>query len=163
TARIVNGKVEVWGGFQSPQGTRDNVAKRLGVSSDNVTVHVTLLGGGFGRRSKPDFALEAASLSKAMDGKPVKVTWTREDDLHNSSYTPCWVDRLGAAAAPRGRPVAWLHGSVGPPTFSPFKAEARNEPPFRSGMAVINVPLAIPNFRMKNPKPPPTHGSAGSG
>src|SRR5438034_4190040 len=80
TVRITNGKCEVWGCFQSPQGTRDVVAKRLGMSADDVTVHVTLLGGGFGRKSKPDFAIEAAVLSKAVDGKPVKVTWTREDD-----------------------------------------------------------------------------------
>src|SRR5258708_3566790 len=77
TVRITNGKCEVWGCFQSPQGTRDVVAKRLGMSADDVTVHVTLLGGGFGRKSKPDFAIEAAVLSKAVDGKPAKVTWTR--------------------------------------------------------------------------------------
>src|SRR5262249_33517776 len=69
TARIVNGKCEVWACVQSPQATRDLVAKRLGMSADNVTVHVTLLGGGFGRKSKPDYAIEAAALSKAVDGK----------------------------------------------------------------------------------------------
>ena len=60
TVRITNGKCEVWGCFQSPQATRDLVAKRLGMSADDVTVHVTLLGGGFGRKSKPDFVAEAA-------------------------------------------------------------------------------------------------------
>src|SRR5499425_1533938 len=80
-ARITNGKCEVWGCFQSPQAAHDLVAKRLGMSADDVTVHVTLLGGGFGRKSKPDFGIEAAVLSKAMGGKPVKVTWTRHDDL----------------------------------------------------------------------------------
>jgi isoquinoline 1-oxidoreductase beta subunit len=152
TARIVNGKVEVWGGFQSPQGTRDNVAKRLGVSSDDVTVHVTLLGGGFGRRSKPDFALEAASLSKAMDGKPVKVTWTREDDLHNSYYHTVSVEHLEAAVDAQGKPVAWLHRSVAPTIISTFNAEAKNEAPFELGMGVINVPFAIPNIRIENPE-----------
>src|SRR5262249_11420700 len=86
TVRIAQGKCEVWACVQSPQATRDRVAKRLGMSSDDVTVNVTLLGGGFGRKSKPDFAVEAAVLSKAMDGKPVKVTWTREDDLHHSYF-----------------------------------------------------------------------------
>jgi isoquinoline 1-oxidoreductase beta subunit len=152
TARIVNGKVEVWGGFQSPQGTRDNVAKRLGVSADDVTVHVTLLGGGFGRRSKPDFALEAASLSKAMDGKPVKVTWTREDDLHNSYYHTVSVEHLEAAVDAQGKPVAWLHRSVAPTIISTFNAEAKNEAPFELGMGVINVPFAIPNIRIENPE-----------
>jgi isoquinoline 1-oxidoreductase beta subunit len=152
TARIVNGKVEVWGGFQSPQGTRDNVAKRLGVSPDDVTVHVTLLGGGFGRRSKPDFALEAASLSKAVDGKPVKVTWTREDDLHNSYYHTVSVEHLEAAVDAQGKPVAWLHRSVAPTIISTFNAEAKNEAPFELGMGVINVPFAIPNIRIENPE-----------
>jgi len=152
TARIVNGKVEVWGGFQSPQGTRDNVAKRLGVSPDDVTVHVTLLGGGFGRRSKPDFALEAASLSKAVDGKPVKVTWTREDDLHNSYYHTVSVEHLEAGVDAQGKPVAWLHRSVAPTIISTFNAEAKNEAPFELGMGVINVPFAIPNIRIENPE-----------
>src|SRR5207245_6975208 len=72
-ARITNGKCEVWGCFQSPQAARDLVAKRLGMSADDVTVHVTLLGGGFGRKSKPDFGIEAAVLSKAVAGKHGKV------------------------------------------------------------------------------------------
>ena len=69
TVRIANGKCEVWGCVQSPQATRDLVAKRLGMSPADVTVHVTLLGGGFGRKSKPDFVIEAAVVSKAMDGQ----------------------------------------------------------------------------------------------
>jgi isoquinoline 1-oxidoreductase subunit beta len=152
TVRIANGKCDVWGGFQSPQGTRDQVAKRLGMSPDDVTVHVTLLGGGFGRRSKPDFALEAASLSKAMDGKPVKVTWTREDDLHNSYYHTVSVEHLEAAVDAQGKPVAWLHRSVAPTIISTFNAEAKNEAPFELGMGVINVPFAIPNIRIENPE-----------
>jgi isoquinoline 1-oxidoreductase subunit beta len=152
TVRIANGKCDVWGGFQSPQGTRDQVAKRLGMSPDDVTVHVMLLGGGFGRRSKPDFALEAASLSKAMDGKPVKVTWTREDDLHNSYYHTVSVEHLEAAVDAQGKPVAWLHRSVAPTIISTFNAEAKNEAPFELGMGVINVPFAIPNIRIENPE-----------
>ncbi len=69
TARIVNGHCEVWAPTQAPQATRDDVAKRLGLTADKVTVHVTLLGGGFGRKSKPDFAIEAALLSKEMGGR----------------------------------------------------------------------------------------------
>src|SRR5205823_2546881 len=96
TARIVNGKCEAWGCIQSPQAARDRIAKRLGMSVENVKVNVTLLGGGFGRKSKPDFMIEAAVLSKAMAGAPVKVTWTREDDLHNSSYHTVSVEHLEA-------------------------------------------------------------------
>jgi len=152
TVRIANGKCEVWGGFQSPQATRDLVAKRLGMSADDVTVHVTLLGGGFGRKSKPDYAIEAAVLSKAVDGKPVKVTWTREDDLHNSYYHTVSVEHLEAGVDAQGKPVAWLHRSVAPTIISTFNPAAKNEAPFELGMGVINVPFAIPNVRIENPE-----------
>ena len=151
-ARITNGKCEVWGCFQSPQAARDLVAKRLGISSDDVTVHVTLLGGGFGRKSKPDYGIEAAVLSKAVDGKPVKVTWTRDDDLHNSYYHTVSVERLEAGVDAQGKPVAWLHRSVAPTILSTFNAEAKNEMPIELGMGVINVPFEIPNVRIENPE-----------
>jgi isoquinoline 1-oxidoreductase beta subunit len=152
TARFVNGKCEVWGCFQSPQAARDLVAKRLGMSADDVTVHVTLLGGGFGRKSKPDYAIEAAVLSKAVGGKPVKVTWTREDDLHNSYYHTVSVEHLEAGVDGQGKPVAWLHRSVAPTIVSTFNAAAKNEAPFELGMGAINVPFAIPNVRIENPE-----------
>ncbi len=152
TARITNGKCEVWGCFQSPQAARDLVAKRLGMPSDDVTVHVTLLGGGFGRKSKPDYGIEAAVLSKAVDGKPVKVTWTRDDDLHNSYYHTVSVERLEAGVDAQGKPVAWLHRSVAPTILSTFNAEAKNEFAIELGMGVINVPFAIPNVRIENPE-----------
>src|SRR4030095_15252845 len=152
TARIVNGKAEVWGCFQSPQGTRDVVAKRLGMSSDDVTVHVTLLGGGFGRQSKPEYAIEAAVLSQAVDDKPVKVTWTREDDLHNSYYHTVSVEHLEAGVDAQGKPVAWLHRSVAPTIMSTFDPTAKNEANWELGMGVINVPFAIPNIQIENPE-----------
>jgi isoquinoline 1-oxidoreductase beta subunit len=152
TVRITNGKCEVWGCFQSPQAARDLVAKRLGMSADDVTVHVTLLGGGFGRKSKPDYAIEAAVLSKAMDGKPVKVTWTRDDDLHNSYYHTVSVEHLEAGVDAQGKPVAWLHRSVAPTIISTFDPTAKNEAPLELGMGVINVPFAIPNVRIENPE-----------
>jgi isoquinoline 1-oxidoreductase subunit beta len=152
TVRIVQGKCEVWGCFQSPQATRDRVAKRLGMSAADVTVHVTLLGGGFGRKSKPDFAIEAAVLSRAVDGKPVKVTWTREDDLHHSYFHTVSVEHLEAGVDARGTPVAWLHRSVAPTIISTFDPNAKQEAPFELGMGVINVPFAIPNVRIENPE-----------
>jgi isoquinoline 1-oxidoreductase beta subunit len=152
TVRIVQGKCEVWGCFQSPQATRDRVAKRLGMSAADVTVHVTLLGGGFGRKSKPDFAIEAAVLSRAVDGKPVKVTWTREDDLHHSYFHTVSVEHLEAGVDARGKPVAWLHRSVAPTIISTFVADAKQEDAFELGMGVINVPFAIPNVRIENPE-----------
>ena len=151
TARITKDKCEVWGCFQSPQAARDLVAKRLGMPAKNVTVHVTLLGGGFGRKSKPDYGIEAAVLSKAMGGKPVKVTWTREDDLHHDYFHTVSVEHLEAGLDAQGRPVAWLHRTVAPTIISTFDANAKQEAPFELGMGVINVPFAIPNVRIENP------------
>ncbi len=96
TARIKDGRCEVWGPFQSPQAVRNDVAKRLDLPADKVAVNVTLLGGGFGRKSKGDFATEAALLARETGGKPVKVVWTREDDLHHSYYHTVSVERLEA-------------------------------------------------------------------
>ena len=152
SARIVKGKCEVWGCFQSPQAAHDLVAKRLGMSAEDVTVHVTLLGGGFGRKSKPDYGVEAAILSKAMDGKPVKVVWTREDDVHNDYFHTVSVEHLEAGVDAQGRPVAWLHRTVAPTIGSTFEAGADHEAPFELGMGVINVPFAIPNIRIENPE-----------
>ena len=152
TVRIAQGKCEVWGCFQSPQATRDLVAKRLGLSAADVTVHVTLLGGGFGRKSKPDYAVEAAVVSKAMEGKPVKLTWTREDDLVNNYFHTVSVEHLEAGVDARGRPVAWLHRSVAPTIVSTFDPDAKQEANWELGMGVINVPFAIPNIRIENPE-----------
>jgi isoquinoline 1-oxidoreductase beta subunit len=151
-ARIEQGKCEVWGGFQSPQSARDLVAKRLGMPVEDVTVHVTLLGGGFGRKSKCDFGIEAAVLSKAMDGKPVKVTWTREDDLRNDYFHTVSVEHLEAGVDAGGLPVAWLHRSVAPTIDSTFDASAKQQASYELGMGVINVPFAIPNIRIENPE-----------
>ena len=152
TARIQGGKAEVWGSFQSPQATKDLVAKRLGMQPDDVTVHVTLLGGGFGRKSKPDFGIEAAVVSKAMEGKPVKLTWTREDDLMHTYFHTVSVEHLEAGVDGQGKPVAWLHRSVAPTLFSTFVEGAKNEGDLELAMGVINVPFAIPNIRIENPE-----------
>src|SRR5206468_6675979 len=120
TVPVGNGKWQVWGLLPSPRARGGLVGKGAGISADDVTVHVTLLGGGFGRKSKPDYAIEAAVLSKAVDGKPVKVTWTREDDLHNSYYHTVSVEHLEAGVDGQGKPVAWLHRSVAPTIISTF-------------------------------------------
>ena len=87
-ANVKGVKAEIWAPVQSPGGTREDVAKTLGIPEDNVTVNVTLLGGGFGRKSKCDYALEAALLSKEL-GAPVKVQWTRRTMSATASCTPC--------------------------------------------------------------------------
>ncbi len=84
-AEFRDGKVTVWAPTQNPQAVQETVAAALGIDKKDVTCHVTLLGGGFGRKSKPDYAAEAAVLSKKL-GKPVKVVWTREDDIKFDYY-----------------------------------------------------------------------------
>ena len=152
TARIVDGRCEVWACVQAPQATRDRVAKRLGFPLDRVTVNVTLLGGGFGRKSKPDYAVEAALLSKAMDGKPVKVTWTREDDIQHSYYHTVSVEHLEAGLDASGKPIAWLHRSAAPSFGSLFGPDPKHEQPYELGMGLVDVPFAIPNLRIENPE-----------
>jgi isoquinoline 1-oxidoreductase beta subunit len=151
TARIVDGRCEVWTATQAPQATRDRVSKRLGLPFDHVTVNVTLLGGGFGRKSKPDYVVEAALLSRAMNGAPVKVTWTREDDVQHSYYHTVSVERLEAGLDAAGKPVAWLHRSVAPSIASIFGPDSQHEAPFERGMGLANVPFLIPNLRVENP------------
>ena len=153
-ARIVDGGCEVWACTQAPQVTRLRLAKRLGLEPEKVKVNVTLLGGGFGRKSKPDYVLEAGILSKAMDGAPVKVTWTREDDLHHSYYHTVSIERLEAGLDEQGRPVAWLHRSVAPTIGSIFAPDPKHEMPFELGMGLTNTPFPIANFRAENPEAP---------
>ncbi len=151
TVRIADGRCEVWAPTQAPQSVRDGVAKLLGLPPERVTVHVTLLGGGFGRKSKGDFILEAAHLSRAMDGQPVKVTWTREDDLRHGYLHTVSVERLEAALDAEGRPTAWLHRTVAPTIISIFAPDPRYKDAFELGMGAINVPFEIPNLRIENP------------
>src|ERR1700730_605252 len=151
-ARFVDERCEVWAPTQAPQVTREDVAKHLGVADDKVTVHVTLLGGGFGRKSKPDFAIEAALLSQAMGGRPVKVTWTREDDLHHDFFHTVSVEHLQAGLDANGRVTSWLHRSVAPSIVSIFGPDPKHEAPFEQGMGLINLPYDIPNLRIENPE-----------
>ncbi|MFL5035512.1 MAG: molybdopterin cofactor-binding domain-containing protein [Microvirga sp.] len=150
--RIRDGKCEAWACVQAPQTTRTRLAERLGLKEENVTVNVTLLGGGFGRKSKPDFVIEAGLLSQAMDGAPVKVTWTREDDLHHGFYHTVSVERIEAGLDDKGLPVAWLHRSAAPTIGSIFAPDPKHELPFELGMGLVNTPFAIPNIRAENPE-----------
>jgi isoquinoline 1-oxidoreductase subunit beta len=150
TVRIAGGKCEVWAPVQSPGKTREDVAKNLGMKPEDVTVHVTLLGGGFGRKSQCDFAIEAALLSKAMDGAPVKVIWTREDDLQHGYYHTVSAERIDAGLDANGKVVAWRHRSVAPTIVSIFKPDPKQEAPFELGMGLVDVPFDIPNLRCEN-------------
>src|ERR1700687_5777160 len=120
-ANVQGDKVTVWSPTQNPQGVQEEVAKALGLKKENVVCHVTFLGGGFGRKSKPDYAVEAAVLSKKT-GKPVKVIWSREDDIKFDYYHSVAAMYLKAALDDTGKPQAWLQRSVFPPIGSTFDA-----------------------------------------
>jgi isoquinoline 1-oxidoreductase beta subunit len=145
-ARVADGKCEVWAPVQSPGGTHDDLVKMLGLKYEDVTVHVPLLGGGFGRKSKCDYALEAALLSREMGGAPVKVVWTRDDDIQHDFYHTVSVERIDAGLDASGKVVAWRHRSVAPTLFSTFVPDPKHESPLEVGMGLIDVPFDIPNL-----------------
>ena len=150
-ADVKGDKAEIWAPVQSPGGTREDVAKTLGIPEANVTVNVTLLGGGFGRKSKCDFALEAALLSKEL-GAPVKVQWTREDDIHNGFLHTVSVERIEAGLDKSGKVVAWRHRSVAPSIASTFAAGTVHQAPFEIGMGLVDMPFEIANISCENPE-----------
>jgi isoquinoline 1-oxidoreductase beta subunit len=150
-ANVTGDKAEVWAPVQSPGGTREDVAKTLGIPEENVTVNVTLLGGGFGRKSKCDFALEAVLLSKEL-GVPVKVQWTREDDVRHDFIHTVSVERIEAGLDKNGKVIAWRHRSVAPSIASTFAAGTVHQAPFELGMGLIDNPFEIANLQCENPE-----------
>src|SRR6185369_14422725 len=117
----------------------------------NVSVNVTLLGGGFGRKSKCDYAIEAALLSKEL-GAPVKVQWTREDDVRNGFLHTVSVERIEAGLDKSGKVTAWRHRSVAPTIASTFAAGANHQAPFEIGMGLVDMPFEIANVQCENPE-----------
>ena len=107
-AHVRDGGCEIWVGTQAPNEVRDEAATLLAIAPDRVTVHVMLLGGGFGRRLAVDYVLEAVEVSRKARG-PVQVVWSREDDIRHDMYQPAQVNRLTAALDAGGMPVAWRH------------------------------------------------------
>ena len=125
------------------------VAAVLGIDKKNIEVHVTLLGGGFGRKSKPDYCAEAAVLSRKL-GKPVKVIWTREDDIRHDYYHADAAVYHKAAVDSRGKPTAWLQRSAFPPIASTFTAGAREPASFELDLGLTDLPYDIANIRAEN-------------
>jgi isoquinoline 1-oxidoreductase beta subunit len=110
TAQFANGVMELWSPTQFPDWAHSAVVQHLGLDKDKVKVHVTpLMGGAFGRRINPDFSVEAAVIAKAVNGAPVQVVWTREDDLRHDFYRQCAIHRLEATLGADGNPVAMRH------------------------------------------------------
>ena len=148
-AEFKDGKVTAWAPTQNPQGAQDTIAKQLGISKEDVIVNVTLLGGGFGRKSKPDYVAEAAVLSKKV-GRPVKVVWTREDDIKFDYYNAVAAMYMKASVGADGKPVAWLQRSVFPPITSTFVLDAVYGDPGHLQQGWTDIPYDLPNLRVEN-------------
>ncbi|MFZ3342948.1 MAG: molybdopterin cofactor-binding domain-containing protein [Terriglobales bacterium] len=147
-AEYRDGKVLAWAPTQNPQAVQETIAALLGTKKEDVTCHVTLLGGGFGRKSKPDQVAEAAILSKQL-GKPVKVVWSREDDVHFDFFHSVAAMYMKAAMGADGKPTAWLQRTVYPPIASTFDASAVYADD-EMGLGWNNLPFDIPNQRAEN-------------
>jgi len=151
-AHVTNGKAEVWAPAQSPWGARKDIAAALKIPLENVTVNVTLLGGGFGRKSNWDYMVEAAHISQKHNGTPILLQWTREDDIQHAFYHTVSVERIEAAIDDHGKVTAWRHRSVAPSIISTFKKDDGHSFPIEDGMGLVNTPFDIPNVRCENGK-----------
>jgi isoquinoline 1-oxidoreductase subunit beta len=148
-ADVKPGKVTVWCPTQNPIAVREEVAKALGLKKEDVVCHVTFLGGGFGRKSKPDYAVEAAVLSKRT-GKPVKVVWSREDDIKFDYFHSVAAMYIKAAVDDSGKPKAWMQRSVFPPISSTFEKDAVYGSAGEMGLGWSVIPFDVANFRSEN-------------
>ena len=143
TAHVRSDGCDVWVPTQNQTRAQEVAAELTGLPKEQVRVHTTFLGGGFGRRLEPDFVSEAVRVSKAA-GAPVKVIWSREDDVQHGFYRPATYNRFAAALDGSGNPVAWTHRIVAPPILLKFG-------PLEKGIdrtlidGASNLPYAIPN------------------
>jgi len=142
-------KVEVWAPTQSPMEAKAEVARVLGIPEGGITVHVTLLGGGFGRKSKPDFVGEAAFVSRAV-GAPVRVQWTREDDIRHGYYNAVNAQRLRAGLDKAGKVVAWHHRTAFTPIGGTFDPTVDTPGAGDLQQGVLDLALAVPNLRAES-------------
>ncbi len=153
-ARIENGRVEVWGGHQMPDIYQAIAANIAGVTPDKVTLHVMKTGGGFGRRAviDGDVIAEAVAVSKAVGGKPVRVQWTREDDMRAGRYRPAYVHQLKAGLDAAGNIVGWYNHIVGQSIVAgtPFAAGmVQNGVDVTSVEGAAKLPYSFPSMRVE--------------
>jgi isoquinoline 1-oxidoreductase beta subunit len=148
-AEFRDGKVVAWAPTQNPQAVQETVSKALGIPKEDVVCNVTLLGGGFGRKSMPDYVAEAAILSKKVN-KPVKVVWSREDDIKFDYYHAVSAMYMKAAVDAGGKPTAWLQRSAFTPITSSFVPGANYGSGGELGMGWVDIPFDIANLRVEN-------------
>ena len=121
TAEISNGQCEIWVGCQNPLGFRKAVAEALSVDEEKVTLHNQLMGGGFGRKSRPDYAIQAAQIAKTV-GRPIQLIWSREEDIRQDFYRPAIQSRFKGGIDESGKLLAWENTYVNKaePTEAPL-------------------------------------------
>ena len=137
TVHVQKDRCEVWTGSQTLTRAQATAARVTGLPLEQVVVHNHLLGGGFGRRLEYDYVTQAVRIGQQVDG-PVKVVWTREEDMQHGFYRPYYYDRIAAGLDARGKPVVWTHRIVGPAIV------ARYLPPgFRNGIDPDAVGAAV--------------------
>lgn len=141
---------EVWAPIQSPQAARREVANFLNIDQANVTINVTFLGGGFGRKAKPDFIVEATAVSKAIGG-PVQVVWSREDDIQHSYYHTVSAQYLKGSLDSNGNVTSWLHRFALPTIGSTF-TPGKNLPQAWEARSATDLPYDIPNMQIETGK-----------
>jgi isoquinoline 1-oxidoreductase subunit beta len=156
-ADVKSDKAEIWAPTQNPQvlqreianmlGFRNIIDKVLRLKGKDVIVHVTLLGGGFGRKSNSDFGLEAAEISQAI-GKPVKLTWTREDDMKHGQFRPASMHKLSGAIDNSGRAVLFTHHVVGPSIKAQLSKREPTKPDDFDMVDGSNPLYSIPNIKI---------------
>ena len=151
-AHVKRDSCEVWAPTQDPQTARREVADYLGIDESKVTMHVTFLGGGFGRKSKPDFIIEAVAVSRAIKG-PVQVVWTREDDIQHSYYHTVAAQYMRGAIDDNGRVSAWDHRFAFPSIGSTFSSLVTSPMGWEASSAT-EVPYDIPNMQFATGKAP---------
>jgi isoquinoline 1-oxidoreductase beta subunit len=148
TVRVESHQAEAWVPCQDPEAPRDEIARITGLKPEQVVVHTTLMGGGFGRRDHSDFAVEAAQVSKAV-AAPVQVVWTREDDIQHDFYRSAAMHRLTAALDERGRPVGWRHRLSSASINGFWSPQGRARPEQSEIGGAADLPYAIPNLRVE--------------
>jgi isoquinoline 1-oxidoreductase beta subunit len=155
TAWFHDGLMEVWAPSQRPSGGQDLIHETLGLPKDRIRVHITRMGGGFGRRLSSDFMVEAAAVAQRVNA-PVKLTWTREDDLQHDHYRPGGMHFLKGAVDEKGALAAWHNhfvtfGNQGRPgsggSLSPDEFPARFVPHYLAEMTVLNCGIPMGPWR----------------
>ncbi|MEM7549784.1 MAG: molybdopterin cofactor-binding domain-containing protein [Bacteroidota bacterium] len=150
-AKFENGKCEIWAPTQNPQWAIGSVAGKLGIEEKDVTINVTLLGGGFGRKSKPDFVVEAALIAQKAD-MPIKLIWMREDDVQHDFYASSSVQHIKAAFDEDKNVIGWNHRSVFPTISGTANPTAQEPSNGEISQGLIDVPYKIPNVCIETGK-----------